>query len=217
MMKYQLDNSQIDDVPSAALYRSVTEYFPPAVVACFIISDGWNEQALLKLKEKVEADILVGLQTDDHKYERLDIIEGVIKCQPDEVNDVVELLDVRSASTIIGIDVADVISLFECGYSFQFVQASATGEPELDIIKTATHKLISLLAKSHNTKGLFVGMQSVHALPLESMAYVTEAVEGLLSNDEAFIYLSSSMTDEPDCFRLKTVYAEEKEPIPDSV
>ena len=209
MMKYQLDNSHIDDVPSAALYRSVTEYFPPAVVACFIISDGWNEQALLKLKEKVEADILVGLQTDDHKYERLDIIEGVIKCQPDEVNDVVELLDVRSASTIIGIDVADVISLFECGDLFQFIQVSATGEPESDLIKVATHKLVSQLVKAHDTKGLFVGVQSVQALPLESMAYVTEAVEGLLSGDEASIYYSSSSTDEFNAFGLKAIYAEE--------
>ena len=207
-MKYQLDNSQIDDVPSAALYRSVTDYFPPAVVACFIISDGWNEQALLKLKEKVEADILVGLQTDDHKYERLDIIEGVIKCQPDEVNDVVELLDVRSASTIIGIDVADVISLFECGDLFQFIQVSATGEPESDLIKVATHKLVSQLVKAHDTKGLFVGVQSVQALPLESMAYVTEAVERLLSGDEASIYYSSSSTDEFNAFGLKAIYAE---------
>lgn len=210
-MKYQLDKSKVDDVPCVALYRPNKDHYSSSIIACFIISDSWNEQALLELKEKVKADILVGLQTDDHKYERLDIIEGLIRCQPDEVNDVVEMLDVRSASTIIGIDVADVISLFECGYSFQFVQASATGEPEFDIIKTATHKLISLLAKAYNTKGLFVGMQSVHALPLESMAYVTEAVEGLLSNDEAFIYLSSSMTDEPDCFRLKAVYAEEKQ------
>lgn len=210
-MKYQLDKSKVDDLPCVALYRPNIDHYSPSIIACFIMNDNWNEQTLLELKQKVEADILVGLQTDDREYESLDIIEVVIKCQLDEVNDVVELLDVTYASTIIGIDVADVKSLFEFGGSFQFVQTSATGEPESDMVKTATHKLISLLAKAHNTKGLFVGMQSVHALPLESMAYVTEAVEGLLSNDEAFIYLSSSMTDEPDCFRLKAVYAEEKQ------
>jgi len=208
-MKYQLDKSQINDLPCAALYRPNIDYFPLAIIACFIISDGWDVQALLELKEKAEADILVGLQTDDQDHESLDIIEAVIKCQLDEVNDVVELLDVKSASTIIGIDVADVKSLFECGSSFQFVQTSATGEPELDMVKTATHKLISLLAKAHNTKGLFVGMQSVQSLPLESLAYVTEAVEGLLSNDAASIYYSSSMSDEPNSFYLKAIYIED--------
>ncbi|WP_299184948.1 hypothetical protein [uncultured Psychrobacter sp.] len=208
-MKYHLNDSKLEHVSCAALYRSNTEYFPPAVIACFIISDGWSEEALLELKEKVKADILVGLQTDDHKYESLNIIEGVIRCQPDEVNDIIKLLDVRSASTIIGIDVTDVISLFECGNFFQFIQVNATGEPELDLIKVATHKLVSQLAKAHDTRGLFVEMQSVQALPLESMAYVTEAVEGLLSGDEASIYYSSSSTDEFNTFRLKAIYAEE--------
>lgn len=176
-----------------------------------MINDGWNEQALLELKEKAEADILVGLQTDNNEYERLDIVEGIIRCQPNEVNDVVELLDVRSASTIIGIDVIDVISLFEVGSSFQFFQASSTGEHEFDMIKIATHKLINLLAKAHDTKGIFVGMQSPQSLPLESMAYVTEAVEELLSGDDTFIYYSSNSTDEPEFFRLNGIYAEEKQ------
>ena len=209
-MKYQLDKSKIDDIPCVALYRPNKGHYSPSVIACFIISDGWNEQALLELKEKAEADILVGLQTDNNDYERLDIVEGIIRCQPNEVNDVVELLDVRSASTIIGIDVADVISLFECGYSFQFVQASATGEHEFDMIKTATYKMIGLLTNARNTKGVLIGTQSVQSLPLEAFAYISDAIEGLLSNDNAFTYLSSSMTDEPNCFRLKAVYAEEK-------
>lgn len=209
MMKYQLDESKVDDIPCVALYRPNKGHYSPSVIACFMINDGWNEQALLELKDKAEADILIGLQTDDHKYERLDIIEGIVRCQPDEVNDIIALLDVKSASTIIGIDVADVISLFECGYSFQFVQASATGEHEFDMIKTATHKLISLLAKAHSTKGLFVGMQSLQGLSLESLAYVTEVIEGLLSNSAASIYYSSSMSDELNNFRLKAIYAED--------
>ena len=211
MMKYQLDNSKIDSVPCVALYRPDKDHYSPSIIACFMINDGWNEQALLELREKAEADILVGLQTDNNEYERLDIVEGIIRCQPNEVNDVVELLDVRSASTIIGIDVIDVISLFEVGSSFQFFQASSTGEHEFDMIKIATHKLINLLAKAHDTKGIFVGMQSPQSLPLESMAYVTEAVEELLSGDDTFIYYSSNSTDEPEFFRLNGIYAEEKQ------
>ena len=206
-MKYQLDNSKIDSVPCVALYRPDKDHYSPSIIACFMINDGWNEQALLELKEKAEADILVGLQTDEHKYERLDIIEGVVRCQPGEINDVIALLNVNSASAIIGIDVIDVINLFEVGSSFQFVQASSTGEHEFDMIKIATHKLIDLLAKAHDTKGIFVGMQSPQSLPLESMAYVTEAVEELLSGDEASIYYSSSSTDEFNAFGLKAIYA----------
>ena len=45
------------------------------IIACFIISDDWDEQALLELKEKAEVDVLLGLQTDDHDHESLDIID----------------------------------------------------------------------------------------------------------------------------------------------
>ncbi|WP_413501355.1 hypothetical protein [Psychrobacter maritimus] len=208
-MKYHIDDSYMDDIPSAVLYRQTMDHYPKSTIGCFLISEGWNEQALLELKDKVKADILVGLQTNYSEFERLDIVEGVIRCQPGEVNDVVELLDVRSASTIIGIDVVDIISLFEYGNFFQFIQVSATGKPESDLIKVVTYKLVSQLAKAHDTKGLFVGMQSVQALPLETMAYVIEAVEGLLSGDEASIYYSSSSTDELNAFGLKAIYAED--------
>ncbi|MCG3858816.1 hypothetical protein [Psychrobacter sp. Ps2] len=208
-MKYQLDKSQIDDTPCAALYRSNTEYFPPATIGCFIMSDEWNEQALFELKQKVKADILVGLQIDDYDHEGLDIVEAVIKCQPNEVNDVVELLNVRSASTIIGIDVIDVIHLLECGNSFQFVHTSAKGEPEADMVKSATHKLMSQLEKAHDTKGVLIGMESKQSLPIEAFAYIGDAVEGLLSNTGESIYYRSSMIDEPNFFHLKAIYIED--------
>ncbi|MCG3858074.1 hypothetical protein [Psychrobacter sp. Ps2] len=201
----------LSGVPAAALYQPNMDDFPLSIIGCFIISDGWDQQALLKLKERIGAYFLVGLQTDDSESERLDVIEGVVKCQPDEVNDVVELLDVNSASTIIGIDVVDVKSLFECGNFFQFIQVSATGEPESDLIKVATHKLVSQLAKAHDTKGLFIGMESVQSLPLEDFAYVADAVEELLSDDDTSIYYSSSIANEPDYFRLRAIYAEEKQ------
>ncbi|WP_299329998.1 hypothetical protein [uncultured Psychrobacter sp.] len=208
-MKYQLDESQENDIPCTALYKPNMDCFSPSIIACFILSDGWNEQALLELKKKAEADILVGLQTDGNKYESLDIIEGVIRCQPDEVNDVIELLDVRSASTIIGIDVVDVKSLFESGNLFQFIQASAIGDSESNLVKVTTHKLVNQLSKAHHTKGLFIGMESVQSLPIEVFAYIADAVERLLPNIGEDIYYCSSMTDEPNSFHLKAIYAAE--------
>ena len=186
-MKYQIDNSHVDHIPSAFLYRQTMDYYPKSAIGCFIISDRWNEQALLGLKEKSGAWFLVGLQIDDIDFERLDIIGGVIRCQPDEVNNVIKLLDISSASTIIGIDVVDIRSLFDICNSFQFIQASATGKSESDLIKVTTHKLVNQLATVRNTKGVFIGMESVQSLPIEAFAYISEAVEELLSNDEVVI------------------------------
>jgi len=183
------------------------DYYPKSAIGCFIINDDWDEYALLELKQKSEAWFLVGLQTDSSELERLDIIEGVIRCQPDEVKDVTELLDVNAASTIIGIDVVDIKKLFECGNLFQFIQASTTGESESDLIKITTPKLVDQLLTARNTKALFIGMESVQSLPMEAFAYVADAVEGLLSNIGEYVYYRSSMTNEPNSFHLKAIYA----------
>ena len=208
-MKYQIDDSYIDDIPNAVLYRRTMDHYPKSAIGCFIISDNWDEQALLELKKKSGAWFLVGLQIDDMDFERLDIIEGIIRCQPDEVNDVINLLDVNSASTIIGIDVVDIKSLFDICNSFQFIQASATGESESDVVKAATKRLVSQLAKARHIKGLLVTVKSVESPSLATIAYISESVENSSFIDNEFIYYSSIMTDKPDCFCLKALYAEE--------
>lgn len=207
-MKYQIDDSYRDDIPSAVLYRQTMDHYPKSAIGCFIISDVWDEEALIELKEKSEAWFLVGLQIDDSEFKRLDIIEGVIRCQPNEVDKVIRVLDVNSASTIIGIDVVDIKSLFEYGNSFQFIQASATGESISKSVKAATQQLVSQFIKDRHAKRLLVTIESIESPSLEVFSYISEAVEALLSND-AYIYYSSRITDEPDCFCLKALYAEE--------
>ena len=204
-----MDDSYIDDTPSAVLYRQTMDYYPKSAIGCFIISDAWDEEALIELKEKSEAWFLVGLQIDDSEFKRLDIIEGVIRCQPNEVDNVIRILDVNSASTIIGIDVVDIKSLFEYGNSFQFIQASATGESISKSVKAATQQLVSQLIKARHAKRLLVTIESIESPSLDTLSYITEAIKNSLSINDEFIYYSSRITDEPDCFCLKALYAEE--------
>ena len=208
-MKYQIDDSYRDDIPSAVLYRQTMDHYPKSTISCFIISDAWDEEALIELKEKSEAWFLVGLQIDDSEFKRLDIIEGVIRCQPNEVDNVIRILDVNSASTIIGIDVVDIKSLFEYGNSFQFIQASATGESISKSVKAATQQLVSQLIKARHAKRLLVTIESIESPSLDTLSYITEAIKNSLSINDEFIYYSSRITDEPDCFCLKALYAEE--------
>lgn len=207
-MKYQIDDSYRDDIPSAVLYRQTMDHYPKSAIGCFIISDVWDEEALIELKEKSEAWFLVGLQIDDSEFECLDIIEGVVRCQPDDVNEVIRMLDVKSASTLIGIDLVDIKSLFDYGSLFQFIQVSAKGDSISESVKAATQQLVSQLIKLRHHKGLLVTIESIERPSLNTLEYITDAVENSSFIDDEFIYYSSIMTDEPDCFRLKALYAE---------
>ncbi len=51
-------------------------------------------------------------------------------------------------------------------------------------------------------------MESVQSLPMEDFAYISEAIEALLSNGDSSIYYSSSVTNEPNSFHLKAIYVE---------
>ena len=55
-MQIDVVSSSNRDITVAALYRPNMEYFPPSIIGCFVVSDGWNEKALSELKEMVGAD-----------------------------------------------------------------------------------------------------------------------------------------------------------------
>ncbi len=135
-MKYHLDESYIDDTPNAFLYQRTMDRYPRSAIGCFIISEDWDEQALLELKQKSEAWFLVGLQINDMDFDRLDIIEGIVRCQPEDVNQVVKLLDI-SPRGLIGIDVNDIKNLFEREKSYKFIQTHITDGFDTDMAKKA--------------------------------------------------------------------------------
>lgn len=207
-MKYKRGDLNLDDLATAVLYRPNMDHFAPSIIGCFIISDDWDKPDLLSLKDKAGASILVGLQIDNTELQHLGSINSIIKCQPYEVNNVIKLLDVKSASSLIAIDVVDIEDLFMGSQSFKFIQTSKiNNESVVDSIKMTTQNFVDQLAMVSSIKALLVGMESIEVLPLEALNYITEAVEAILSDDIS-IYFSSKIKPELDCFKLKAIYAE---------
>jgi len=207
-MKYQIDDSYRDDIPSAVLYRQTMDHYPKSAIGCFIISDVWDEEALIELKEKSEAWFLVGLQIDDSEFKRLDIIEGVIRCQLDEVDQVVKLLNINPRG-LISIDINDIKSLFEQEKSYKFIQTHITDVFETDMVKKAANELISQLPKNLNIKGLLLGIESSKSSSLDNTSYIIDFIEKNVAAADVYNHYCTSMSNEPNSFRLRAMYAEE--------
>ena len=205
-MKYQINDSYIDDIPSAVLYRQTMDHYPKSAIGCFIISDNWDEQALLELKEQSEVWFLVGLQTDNIDFGRLNTIEGVIRCQLDEVDQVVKLLDI-SPRGLISIDINDIKSLFEREKSYKFIQTHITDVFETDMVKKAANELVSQLPKNLNIKGLLLGIESSEYPSLDNTSYIIDFIEKSIVADDLYSYYCTSISDEPNSFRLRAMYA----------
>lgn len=195
----------------AVLYKPNMAYFPPSIIGYFIISDDWDEKTLLALKEKVDADFLVGIQTGsntfEHLFNHLNFIKAIVKCQPNEVDDLINLLDVYSPRYGICLNAYDIKSLFECSDSFKFIQTSATDVSKSDLIKATTQNLISQLPKAEHMKGVFINPEYSESLSLDDLAYIGETIEASIYIDGE-IYYSQSMTEELNCFRLRAIYSE---------
>ena len=202
-----MDESYIDDTPNAFLYQRIMDRYPKSAIGCFIISEDWDEQALLELKEKSEAWFLVGLQIDDNEFKCLDIIEGIVRCQPEDVNQVVKLLDIGLRG-LIAIDVIDIKSLFERRKSYKFIQTHVTGGFETDMAKKAANEIVSQLPKNSNIKGLLLGIESSESPSLDNTAYIIDFIEKSIMADDLYNYYCTSMSDEPNSFRLRAMYAE---------
>ena len=204
-------SNSCEDYPiCAALYHPTMDYFPQSIIGYFVISDEWSEQTLLVLKEKSGADFLVGIQTGNnefqHLFENLDIIKGVIKCQPNEVEDIINLLDVYSPRYVILLNVYDIKGLFESSNSFRFVQTIATGNAESGLIETAILQLVSQLSSIGDIRGLFVNPESSESLALKDFAYISEAIESIYDGTE--VYYSQSITNKINSFCVRAIYAE---------
>lgn len=162
------------------------------------------------LKRKSGADFLVGIQTGNnafqHLFDNLDIIKGIIKCQSNEVEDVIDLLDVYSSHYDVCLNACDIKSLFECSSPFKFIQTITTGKAESDLIETATQQLISQISSVGDIRGLFVNPESSESLALEDFAYISEAIESVYDGTE--VYYSQSITNELNSFCLRAIYAE---------
>ncbi len=207
-MKYHLDESYIDDTPNAFLYQRTMDRYPRSAIGCFIISEDWDEQALLELKQKSEAWFLVGLQINDMDFDRLDIIEGIVRCQPEDVNQVVKLLDI-SPRGLIGIDVNDIKNLFEREKSYKFIQTHITDGFDTDMAKKAANELVGHFPKNLNIKGLLLGMESSESPSLDTTSYIVAFIDKNVMADELYTYYCTSISDEPNSFHLKAIYAEE--------
>ena len=198
------------EISVAALYRPDMDHFAPSIIGYFITSDDWNEQKLLALKEKAEADFLIGIQIDEieckYLFGHLDIIKGVIRCQPDEVEDILKLLDVYSPRYGICLNAYDMKSLFECSHSFRFIQTIAIGDTESDLIGRAIQQLVCKLPSAANIKGIFVNPECSQSLSLDELSHISDTIESSYHGTE--LYYSQSFTDESMSFRLRAIYAE---------
>lgn len=213
--KIYVKNSQEQGYVRAKLYKPDIINDTPCAFACVIINEQWNENSLLALKDKTGCVSLIGILTDSGKddisnkrLEVLNAVDGVVKCQPDEVQAVVELLNSKPSNGLLVLDAFDIKLLFEKEGIFEFAQVhpikiESTREETLKIV---VEKILEKLSNPPYFSSILIDFNAQDVL-IEDLGYICETIESTLPVDDPNLFYQATHANNPDYMGFRVIYA----------
>jgi len=213
--KIYVKNSQEQGYVRAKLYKPDIINDTPCAFACVIINEQWNENSLLALKDKTGCVSLIGILTDSGKddisnkrLEVLNAVDGVVKCQPDEVQAVVELLNSKPSNGLLVLDAFDIKLLFEKEGIFEFAQVhpikiESTREETLKIV---VEKILEKLSNPAYFSSILIDFNAQDVV-IEDLGYICETIESTLSVDDPNLFYQATHANNPDYMGFRVIYA----------
>ncbi len=199
------DEIQIEPIPLATLYTPQSDSYLLSEVGFIVIEDGWDEQSLLNLQQQVGCT-LFALKTTDKHIDRFEVIDGIIICKADEVEQVITVFEsVLSNRDKVGIDVNDIKRSCGAEKTAKFIQARVTGKPDSEQMKSTVNHLLNQIPEGLSIDYMMLDIESDHKLSLDEFFSITTAVESRISDDSEVFY-GSRITDKPNYYRLEAIY-----------
>lgn len=196
----------LDDIAVSTFYALKQASYNLTEFAFFIVSDDWDEQSLIRLKDNTGASLLLGLQTDLY-YNNFNVTDSIINCTPDEVQQVMKMFEVLSnrRNDLVAIDFNFVKEALENTEPAQFVQAITFSSDRLDRTEQAIAKVLKQIPENANINTLILSVKSYDCLSLENFSIINTAVDNRVTEDTN-IWYGTGIIDEPNCCHIEGVY-----------
>lgn len=208
--KDYVSNIQEQGYIRAKLYKPDEVDNTPCAFACIIIDDKWNKELLLELKDKTGCVSLIGIltQSDKNCLKKLNTVDGIVKCQPGEVQAVVGLLGSDATNGMLTSDAFDIKRLFETEGILHFIQVcpikiESTRE---ETIKTVVEKILEMLPKRKYFNSMVIDFHAQNIL-LEELGYISETIEPAINANDRQLSYQSTDTEDPDSIGFRVIYA----------
>lgn len=197
----------LDSLPITNLYLPLAKEYCLSEFAFFLIDDDWDEQSLLDLKNTAGASFLFGLQTTRKRIDKLDVIDGIIVCQPNDVRQVIEVFEVPSNrySNVVPTDFNDLKKALQFTRPAQFIQATIIGTDRLDRAERAINQILGQIPKDINLNVLILRVKTDGDVTLEEYLVISRAIEDRVT-EETSLWYGSGVSDQANCLRIEAVY-----------
>lgn len=197
----------LDSIPIANLYLPLAKEYCLSEFAFFLIDDDWEEQSLIDLKATAGASFLFGLQTTSKHIDKLDVIDGTVVCQHDEVQQVMKVFEVTSnrRGNLLTTDFNDLKKALQFTKPAQFIQTTIIGADRLDRAERAINQILEQIPKDINVDVLILRIKTNGDLSLEEHSIISSAIEDRVSEDIS-VWYGNGVADETDCLCIEAVY-----------
>lgn len=197
----------LDSIPITNLYLPLAKEYCLSEFAFFLIDDDWDEQSLIDLKDTTGASFLFGLQTTSKHIDKLDVIDGIVVCQHDEVQQVMKVFEVTSnrSGNLITTDFNDLKKVLQLTKPAQFIQATTMSANPLERAERAINKVLSQIPQDINIDFLILRVKTDGDISLEEYIVISSAFEDRITDDTSMWY-GSDIIDTPDCCWIEAIY-----------
>lgn len=195
----------LDSIPITNLYVPLATEYGLSEFAFFLIDDDWEEQSLIDLKDTTGASFLFGLQTTSKRMDKLDVIDGIVVCQPDEVQQVMKVFEIPSNryDNLVPTDFNDLKKALQFTRPAQFIQATIIGIDRLDRAERAINQILNQIPKDINV--LILRIKTDSDVSLEEYFVISSAIEERVIEDISLWY-GNGVADEADYLCIEAVY-----------
>lgn len=208
--KDYVSNIQEQGYIRAKLYKPDGINDTPCAFACIIIDDKWSKESLLDLKDKTGYIGLIGILTYSNKncLETLNNVDGIVKCQPDEVQAVVDLLGSDVDKGLFTLDAFDLKRLLEIEGLLNFIQVcpikiESTREETLRIV---LEKVLEKLPKGKYFSSMVLDFHAQNIL-IEELRYISDTIEPAINVNDNKLSYQSTDTEDPDSIGFRVIFS----------
>ncbi len=193
-------------VTFTALYKPHKEISVLSEVGLIVIEDCWDEESLLALKQQTGLRTLFAIQTTDKQIEKFEIIDRMIICTADEVEQVVSVFQsVLPYQGFMAIDYRDIKTPWDADKAARYIKTRVTGMPSAKLLEYAVNQLLKQIPKSLNIKSMVLNMESGHKISQDEFSGVPDIIDSRIS-DDAEVFHGSRVTDKPNYYKLEAIY-----------
>ena len=199
--RYRRRELGIVNISSTKLYTPQMSKYELSNFGYFLTSDNWDEKALIDLKFNAASVFLLGLQTTEKTIKQFDVVDGIIICQPDEVQRVINMFETvlkKSASLCI----ADIEEVLSFARPARFIQANVMGMFKSEQVLS---QIIEQIPKDITINAMMFQVESNRSFAVDELKVISDTIDNMGAEDEHIFY-STEVVDKPKYCWMGMIY-----------